>query len=192
MAEQKKIVDKVIKGRSNASNVWKHFGFYEFNGKVDNTKAICKLCHASKPYTGGSTSNLNSHLNIFHSEIVSKGRDVPQKTIDTLFSKPKAMSKDSFEYKKMTRSVANFIVGELLPLSTVDKASFKAMVTDLNPRYEPPCASYLTSNVIPEMYAEIRSEIEKKLVDINFLACTTDGWTSAATQSYVTGMLYVR
>ena len=101
MMEDKKIVDKVLKGRSNSSSVWKHFGFYEVNGKVETTKAICKICYAAKPYSGGSTSNLNSHLNIFHAEIVGKVV-TPQKNITSMFVKPKSMSKDSKEYKELT------------------------------------------------------------------------------------------
>ena len=58
--------------RSNASPVWAHFGFYEIDGKVDKTKAICKICKAEKPYSGGSTSNLNTHLAHYHPDVLGK------------------------------------------------------------------------------------------------------------------------
>ena len=109
MAENKrKIVDN-HSARSNASNVWKNFGFYlGSDNKPDKTKAICKLCFAEKPYVGGSTSNLRTHLNTYHA---GQAREVEKKVEPTIadhFERlaTKSMSKDSREYKAITNKVA--------------------------------------------------------------------------------------
>ena len=38
---------------------------------VDKSQTVCKLCHAVKAYKGCITSNMNAHLNAFHTEILN-------------------------------------------------------------------------------------------------------------------------
>ena len=184
---EKKIVD-FKSSRSNASSVWKYFGFYECNGKLDKTKAICKICKAEKPYSGGSTSNLNTHLTNYHADVYGK-KSVEQPTIVQKFGfvHQTPLSKDSKAYKDITRKITEWIVSELLPLSTVSKPTFRDMITSLNPRYTPPCTDTLSTKIIPEVYAKIQAKLLQDLERSQCFACTTDGWTSPAVQSYVTG-----
>ena len=184
----KKLVD-FKSSRSNASPVWKYFGFYEIDGEVDKSKAICKICKAEKPYSGGSTSNLNTHLVYYHADVCGKkALDQPTITQKFGFVHQNPLSKDSKEYKEITRKVTEWIVSELLPLSTMSKPSFRNMITSLNSRYTPPCTDTLSAKIIPEMYEEVKSKLLQDLERSQCFACTTDGWTSPAVQSYVTGI----
>jgi hypothetical protein len=68
---QTKIVEFVSK-RGKRSLVWEHFGFpVKEDGSTDGTKTICKLCQTVLPYSGGSTTGMNSHLSRRHWNIVN-------------------------------------------------------------------------------------------------------------------------
>ena len=194
MAENsRKIVDN-ISARTNASDVWKKFGFYlGDNGKPDKSKAICKICYAEKPYVGRSTSNLRTHLNTYHMGSLkpAASENKAEPSILNHFEKwaGKAMPKDSREYKNITGKIADWLCSELMPLSTVDKPAFKEMVKSLNPRYVPPCRDTIANVIIPQLYTELSGKLKEDVTNYKSFACTTDGWTSAATESYVTGLL---
>ena len=51
------------------SDVWKHFGFYKRDGKLDKTKAICKVCRTAVPYSS-ATTNLGTHLSRHKIELI--------------------------------------------------------------------------------------------------------------------------
>ena len=38
------------------SDVWANFGFYELNGKLEKTHAVCKVCHTKIRYFGNTTN----------------------------------------------------------------------------------------------------------------------------------------
>ena len=86
----------------------------------------------------------------------------------------------------ITRSIANYIVGDLRPLSVVEGQGFQHMVKILDPRYSLPGRTYFTSTVIPQMYSESVLKVKACLSSARVVALTTDGWTSRATESYVT------
>ena len=196
MAERK-IVDNQVQKRCNTSNVRKHFGFYlGEDEKPDRSKTICKICFSATHYVEVSTSNLKTHLSNYHNDVVNPPTDCKPKndqpSIAQQFAKAnvKPMARDSAEYKSLTNKVVKWIIFELLPLSTIEKPSFRDMVSSLNPRYTAPCTDTLTSRYLPEMYSEVKGKILQNIDGVKFFACTTDGWTSSATQSYITVTLH--
>ncbi|XP_041361859.1 E3 SUMO-protein ligase ZBED1-like [Gigantopelta aegis] len=88
-------------------------------------------------------------------------------------------------HKTVTKAVGRFIVKDLRPFSIVSNEGFKDMVEQLDPRYQLPSRTYFAETVIPNMYQECRADVISSLKDVP-VALTTDGWTSRATQSYVT------
>ena len=38
------------------SEVWANFGFYELDGKLEKTHAVCKVCHTKIRYFGNTTN----------------------------------------------------------------------------------------------------------------------------------------
>ena len=46
---EKVIVDNECGKRTNASRVWKHFGFSKINGVINRNETVCKICNAVKP-----------------------------------------------------------------------------------------------------------------------------------------------
>ena len=76
---------------------------------------------------------------------------------------------------------------DMLPLSTVDKPGFWAMLSKLNPRYDLPTRSYFSRIAIPALYHEVREELQTKLksADMNHFSGTTDLWSSSAMEPYL-------
>ena len=79
-----------------------------------------------------------------------------------------------------------FIASDLRPYSIVESTAFRTFVKELDPRYHVPSRSHISQRVIPSLYEETRDAVMKQLDAAAMIALTTDGWTSRATQSYVT------
>lgn len=189
MAENTKNNEKQIKDppASFHSKVWTHFGFYETDDgrTLDKEYAICKNCFAKVKYNS-NTTNLQSHLVRYHGELLSgdkKGKP-SQPAITTAFKarfpfgSPRAQT--------ITKSIAEFICKDLRPYSVVENDGFRRMLATLEPRYEVPSRRHFTEKVIPALYAETRAKVEGALQSAKRVALTCDGWTSRATESFVT------
>jgi hypothetical protein len=77
---------------------------------------------------------------------------------------------------------------DILPISTVDKPGFKAMLQRFNPRYQVPSRNYFTRVSIPALVSEVKGAIELKIEggELEFFSGTTDLWTSTAGHPYLT------
>ena len=60
------------------------------------------------------------------------------------------------------------------------------MISLLEPTYIIPSRSTFSRKIVPELYEEARQTVMESLVAAQTIAITTDGWTSRATDSYVT------
>ena len=101
--------------------------------------------------------------------------------IDSL-SKKQPLSSFSKEHKALTNSVAYCLARDMLPLSTVDKPGFRAMLYQFNPRYQLPTRKHFTKVAIPPLVNDVKSKIEEQInsKQLNYFSATTDLWTSAA------------
>lgn len=192
MADDKIIVDHDNNNRSNQSKVWKYFGHYKVNGEINKQETVCKICLAVKSYKGGNTSNMMTHLTVHHNDLINPPQQPQVKkqvSIESAFSKieAKPLCRDSKMYQEITKSLTDWIIKGLIPLSTVDDKKFKNFCRSLNPRYGVPCSKTITNVVIPKVYAETKAQLISELEKHEAFGITTDGWTSIATQSYVTG-----
>ena len=202
-----------VPNKKARSDVWHHFWlkFDKAARKAMDGIAICRLCDQAVMYSGGTT-NLNTHLNRHHpsakmktmkskTEVAQPVQDqtrptmtsspVPpnsskkvQGTITGMLSAP--YSFHSARASAITRSIASYIVGDLRPLSVVEGKGFQHMVKTLEPRYSLPGRTYFTTTLIPQMYEESVLKVKAALSSARVVALTTDGWTSRATESYVT------
>ena len=158
---------------------------------VDKSQTVCKLCHAVKAYKGCNTSNMNAHLNAFHTDILNpshtKQDAKKQAIIMSTFSKLDAtpLSKDGKIHKEITSYLSEWIIKDLIPLSTLDRPPFVNFVHALKPRYQKPCRKTFTSVILPQLYAETKGSLLTELSKYQSFGITTDGWTSMATQSFM-------
>ena len=56
----------------------------------------------------------------------------------------------------------------------------------MEPRYKIPSRTHIASTIMPRLYSIVRQRIEGSLSKARMVALTTDGWTSRATESYIT------
>ena len=155
---------------------------------IDKEKAICKYCSTELKYQGSSTSNLQYHFNSYHlKNEVTKASPVgtSQPSIAEFFGSVKTYSTSSLRHSILQRCVAEVMIENLLPFATVSSKSFTNLMKDLDPIFQLSSRQTFSEVVLPKTYANLRKDVEKMLQPVQSLACTTDGWTSAATESYI-------
>ncbi|KAL3871016.1 hypothetical protein ACJMK2_039184 [Sinanodonta woodiana] len=72
------------------------------------------------------------------------------------------------------------------PYSVVDLLGFRNLIHTLEPRYIIPSRTHFAEKVIPDLYLHTRQEVQNTISEADSVAITTDGWTSGATESYIT------
>lgn len=175
------------------SGVWEHFGFhvtYDDNGNktVDRTATVCKHCAKCIQYANGNTSNMTVNLRRHHANVsISTNRREPvrkQLLLSAAFKQP--LSDKSDRAIAITKALGMFIAKDMQPCSVIECEGFRQLMNVLEPRYNIPSRRHFGTTVIPKLYDETRGEIEKELSDTAHVALTTDGWTSRATESFLT------
>jgi len=86
-----------------------------------------------------------------------------QPSLVAMWDKAKLLSSSSHEHRELTKLVTHCLAKDTLPISTVDKPGFKAMLQKFNPRYRLPSHNHCTKVSIPEFVAETKGVIEKKI-----------------------------
>lgn len=126
--------DKIASDPSQyKAGVWVHFGFKNKPGSMDldNTNAICKLCHAAIKYSG-NTTNLRTHLVRRHAEMTLKEKQ----------PKPGDQKQTTLDNKLPSNSVEK----------VVENRGLRYMVNTLEPRYVIPTRKHITKVAVPRMY----------------------------------------
>ena len=147
---------------------------------------MCKHCSAEIKYSGGNTTNLSSNSSSYHLSEIKPAGSALQPTISVALSSSKMYPRTSSTYLMLQKKVATHLVADLKPFATVESESFKDLCASLNPRFAMPLRKVMSSNVIPKMILDQRGKVQAILDTCHALALTTDGWTSAACESYVT------
>lgn len=171
------------------SAVWEHFGFpvkYDDDGRrvVDRTATVCRHCGMRKPYEHGNTSSMSTHIKRHHPGVQTAAQ--PPKQQQQRLDFKQHLAADSDRAKTITKAVGMFIAADMRPYSVVENRGFKNMMNVLEPRYKLPSRYHFTSQVVPDLYEQERKKIVGELSKASSVALTTDGWTSRATESYVT------
>ena len=104
------------------------------------------------------------------------------------WDKQRPLSSSSKEHKALTNAVTYCLASDMLPLTTVDKPGFRAMLQTFNPRYQLPTHKHFTKVAIPALVNEVKEGIEEKIKtkQLNYFSATTNLWTSAAGDLYMT------
>ncbi|XP_039593991.1 E3 SUMO-protein ligase ZBED1-like [Polypterus senegalus] len=143
------------------SDVWMHFGFSlkrnEKGEKVTDKENTLREDTRSKIQSG-------------------------QKTIKEAFTA--SLPHNSARAQEITRGIGEYIAKGLRPFSVADNEGFKRLVNMLEPKYKIPSRDSQT--ILPALYKETRAKVAQSIKQAECISITTDGWTSRATQSYVT------
>jgi len=82
--------------------------------------------------------------------------------------------------------VMRMIAVDVQPFSCVEDEGFKELMKAMDPRYKLPSRSHLRDVVLPSQYEELKNKLYVILANVDFLALTTDMWTSRANEGYIT------
>ena len=133
---------------------------------------------------------MGQHLSRHHKEIDLSKDSTTTKTTQaqpTIPDSYRAQLPDhSPRAKQLTNAVGVCIAADMRPISMVEGAGFKHLMRVAEPRYKLPSRSHITTRVLPALYDKVMAKITEGLSHAELIALTTDGWTSRATQSYIT------
>ena len=100
---------------------------------------------------------------------------------------PVKITPGSPKFLLYNEAIAEYLIGSLVPLSTVDMKEFRHMICTISGgSYDPPYRKYFTKTLLPKMMEDTTKEMRRELQTIRGCGVTTDAWTSLATEDYVT------
>lgn len=182
------------------SGVWQYFGFRKSlkvtmsNMKSKkNLKTVCSICRHEQNYVSGNTTNMTLHLSRKHgidssklpNEKSLKKAKLDQPTLPQLMNNMEPYVTNSTMHKKLLNALAYMITADLQPLSIVEDRGFIQLMKTANPRFILPSRAFLT-NHINTLYKEKRADLESVIALAEFVALTTDSWTSRNTEHFNT------
>ena len=188
------------------SAVWQHFGFKvivtDDKEVVEKEKTVCKICKQDVSYKAGNTSNMAMHLKRKHgialststtsvtSPVVTKS-SVATNRVSALSGQLRLQNVTKYPLTSskshtITKAIAAYLATDMRPYSTVENEGFKHLIKTLDPRYDLPSRTHIATKVMPSLYSSVKSRVLNDVKNASSIALTTDGWTSRATQSYIT------
>jgi len=136
----------------------------------------CKEQGKIKNFTFESTSQLRRHLQGDHN--INLGSTSPAKSQPSLNFVVKKMDMESPRAQKITELIAALITQDLHPVSVVTGSAFQNLLAFFEPSYVIPSTTYFSDTVIPKKYEEKKREVIKELSAEEYVALTSDIWTS--------------
>eukprot|EP00752_Nemacystus_decipiens_P015390 g13723.t1 len=192
---------KLAKPANARHPVWKHFKVYQSTRLAG--KAICQLCYADEnfesaevKFTGGSPTNLMNHLDTKkpkHREAYGSlkkaggaGGRAPSAAAAAAAAAGAGGKMTSFfkvDGNSWHNDLVRLIVNHYLSLSFVDYSEFQTVVSALNKKAKAP-----TRRAMLDKMREVKASLENEvalMLDDEYVAITTDGWTSRSNESYM-------
>lgn len=164
---------------SKTSKVW------SYAKRVDESTAKCNLCEMIFSARGGNTSTVRHHLIGTHHINIdgtdSKSGSSPN--IASFFAAPRTKL-TKLRINELDTKVAEFIARDARPISLVEGEGFRSLMKFLEPDYELKCRTTTTA-LIKEMYKNAVERLKIKLGKTEYIAFTTDMWTSMQNIAYM-------
>lgn len=106
-----------------------------------------------------------------------------QKTnqINAYFPKPISIKKS----ESINKLLLEMIVKNYLPFTLVESDAFKAFTHELCSSYSAPTRKTISNGLLQKYYNIVKENLEKVLAQAEYIALTTDSWTSASHEQYV-------
>ena len=192
---------QLVSKPNTTSPVWKYFALEcdEQGHFKSKDTIICRLCSSEVIAKGGNTSNLQSHLRVYHpshyaelpkkvqgeKDKISKRIDKSQPTITNTLEKLKKYDHSSKKWKELTDSVTYFLAKDMLPVHTVEKEGFQKLVRTFDSQYHLPNRKYFSNTAIPTLYASTRDKVSDSISIAKHYAATTDLWSGVTSTLYM-------
>lgn len=168
------------------SLAWDYFSEIDGSGSVKKVK--CSLCNCTLKYDGCRTSGMIKHLNCVHRSalgIETSSASIPssQKTLEDVGVTTKRNCPSSRQ-EVITNLIVDTIADNNLPLHFTESTSFRKLLACVEPRYKVPCYETVKSRLKAKK-EKISSIIKSKLETVDYVALTTDAWTSLSNDSFL-------
>ena len=199
MAENRKIY--AFPGKFK-SQVWNCFGFYmEDSGKLDRSKAICRMCFRAIAYSG-NTTNLHNHVSHHHPQAYgSQGSTVRMAPLTKFYSlqvSPDNSNSGEGDWSvknepgpsaaqcsyTVQSSLLDFIINDLEPIHTLDSPTFRGLLKACGLRQECPPSEYFT-NFLMDCYGETRQKVHSIVSNAKSAYLKLDVWKSFTTDTFI-------
>ncbi|KYO28673.1 hypothetical protein Y1Q_0000834 [Alligator mississippiensis] len=177
MAVNKTSTHRLKIERSKRSLAWNHFT------KIKEDAVRCKLCTTELRY-GSSTGAMLNHLKLKHPAISSERQDQKQPTVPT-FVPGSSRKCDTQRAEKLTELLCSMITEDMLPISVIEGAGFRALMSFVEPEYHVPVRQTVTAQ-LEKWYENCVNSLREKLGKADKVAFTTDCWTAVNAESYMT------
>ncbi|XP_052429876.1 E3 SUMO-protein ligase ZBED1 isoform X2 [Carassius gibelio] len=189
---------ELVNKKNVPSPIWHFFGFKpDAKGEPEDlTQAICEICTKVVSVHEFQTTNLFPHLRTHHPAVAAKlaakeasvavNKDPSQPSIVGAFAKSTKYKRNSERWARCTAAVSKYIAKEMVSHHTVEKESFTELLQTFDKQYELPGRKYFTKTAIPDLYNKTREIIAKDLKSVDFVALTTDMWSSINMTPYIT------
>ena len=183
--------------RAKRSAIWAYFH------EEGSSSVKCKLCAAKLARQSGTT-NLFNHLKAHHKvqyleavggpvEVAAAGDSGDKKTsagtkpLMSFFAPGQVRTCDKTRVGVITEMIVDWIVASVRPLSTVADTGLIELVKFLEPGYTTPSRTHI-AHLVDKRHKLCSGQMKSHLhcEGSAGVAMTSDGWSSSATQSYVT------
>ena len=189
------------------SQVWNCFGFYmDDNGKLDRTKAICRMCFRAIAYSG-NTTNLHNHVSHHHPQAYgSQGSTVRMAPLTKFYSFQVSPDNSNggegdgsvkVEVEKLQAgpsaaqcsytvqsALLDFIINDLEPIQTLDSPTFRGLLKACGLRQDCPPSEYFT-NFLVDCYGETRQKVHNIVSTAKSAYLKLDVWKSFMTDTFI-------
>eukprot|EP00117_Sycon_ciliatum_P019179 scpid60827/ scgid5665/ Zinc finger BED domain-containing protein 4 len=171
--------------RQSRSTVWKFF-----TRDVANKKAKCNLCQVKLTYDGCSTSSLQRHLKNRHPSDI----DSPSTSTTAASAQPSILNFTNADKirptslprsREITKILSRWTWLDGRPLSFVKDKGLKELLQLVEPGYSLPSDTHIAC-LVRKDHEDGLKILRKRLEAADFIALTTDIWTSKATHAYAT------
>uniref|UniRef100_A0A667YGW7 HAT C-terminal dimerisation domain-containing protein n=1 Tax=Myripristis murdjan TaxID=586833 RepID=A0A667YGW7_9TELE len=174
-----------------------HEGFNSPPGAAGLAKNLTFLCKSCPPAlkkqvrtSASSTSNLKRHLELKHPSSVrkylqvldnhkklsGKGKNTPCQPQTTQVTLPAAF-RGMISQQHVDKLIMDYIVGDLQPLSKVEKPSFIKLVTGLQPSRRVPSRRQV-QGLLNKEFSEVITNLKAELAEIDYVCTTADCWSA--------------
>lgn len=85
----------------------------------------------------------------------------------------------------INKLIAKMMCKDLQPISFVENEGFRELISHLEPRYTIPSRKTFGKKILIQMYEEEVNMLRGELMDVQFVAVTTDMWTSIANTDFM-------
>jgi len=117
--------------------------------------------------------------------LAQTGQQSGPTTLTTLLKAPRKWDPDSFEKRKRDDALVSMVIGCGLPMTTVEKPTFRDFCTSLDPRYKVPSRGKL-NQLFDHKYMHLKKQVIEALKYARRITVGMDIWTKKGyTSSYL-------